>query len=272
MHNINSSVDLAREVRILTLDMIFKSRSSHIASAYSMTDIISVLYYDFLSISPDFPEDPNRDIFILSKGHACSSLYALLALRGFYDLSELETFGKNNSIFMTHISHKVKGVEFSTGSLGHGLPFATGKALGSKIMNKNNNIFVLVGDGELDEGSNWEALLFASHHKLDNLTIIVDYNNLQSLTSVAETLNLEPLEKKFEAFGCNVFLADGHNHNQLNKIFKYIFTNRNNKPNILIAKTLKGKGVSFMENVVQWHYTPPNDIQYKMAFNELRDA
>jgi transketolase len=255
-----------------SLEMVVRSRASHIGSALSMTDILAVLYFDLLNILPSDSKNENRDIFILSKGHACVSLYATLGLKGFFDLKDLETYGLNGSNFMNHISHKVSGVEFSTGSLGHGLPFATGVALGKKIKNQSNKIFVVVGDGELDEGSNWEALLFASHHKLDNLSIVVDYNNLQSLSTVKETLNLEPLANKFEAFGCNVYSVDGHNHLELYDVFKKSINNSSDKPTVIIANTIKGKGVSYMENKVKWHYSTPNQDELMQALNEIENA
>jgi transketolase len=269
---INSSIDLAKKIRRHSLEMVVKSRASHIGSALSITDVLAVLYFDLLNISPLNCKKSERDIFILSKGHACVSLYATLGLKGFFDLKDLETYGLDGSNFMNHISHKVSGVEFSTGSLGHGLPYATGIALGKKIKNKNNRVLVAVGDGELDEGSNWEALLFASHHKLDNLTIIVDYNNLQSLTTVKETLNLEPLASKFEAFGCNVYAVDGHNHLELYDSFKKSMNNTNGKPTAVIANTIKGKGVSYMENKVKWHYSTPSQDELFEALNEIENA
>lgn len=269
---IKSSIEFAKDIRKHSLEMVVRSKASHIGSALSMTDILAVLYFDLMTIFPNDAENEDRDIFILSKGHACVSLYATLGLKGFFDLKELETYGLDDSNFMNHISHKVKGVEFSTGSLGHGLPFATGIALGKKIKNKKNKVFVVLGDGELDEGSNWEALLFASHHKLDNLIIIVDYNNLQSLTTVEETLNLEPLKDKFEAFGCNVYNVDGHSHKELKDTFDKAINNLTAKPTIMIANTIKGKGVSYMENKVKWHYSTPNQDELALALKEIDNA
>jgi transketolase len=269
---IKNSIDLAKKIRKYSLEMVVRSKASHIGSALSMTDILAVLYFDLLTIYPRDSKNENRDLFILSKGHACVSLYATLGLKGFFDLKDLETYGLDDSNFMNHISHKVSGVEFSTGSLGHGLPYASGIALGKKIKNQKNKVFVLVGDGELDEGSNWEALLFASHHKLNNLTVIVDYNNLQSLTTVKETLNLEPLANKFEAFGCNVYSLDGHNHIELKKVFKKSINNSSDKPTVIIANTIKGKGVSYMENKVKWHYSTPNQDELMQALNEIENA
>lgn len=267
----NSAFELAKEIRKISLRMVVSSRASHIGSALSITDILSVLYFDILNVNKSKLNDPERDIFILSKGHACVSVYAVLGLLDFFPITELDSYGKNDSNFMNHISHKVPGVEFSTGSLGHGLPFATGKALASKISKITNKIFVILGDGELDEGSNWEALLFASHHKLDNLIVIVDYNNLQSLTTVKDTLNLEPLKDKFESFGSHVMDVNGHDHLALNKVINEAI-NIKEKPVVIIANTIKGKGVSYMENKVKWHYSTPNDAELEIAINEINNA
>jgi transketolase len=252
--------------------MVVKSKASHIGSALSIADILAVLYFDLMRIYPESPNNENRDILILSKGHACVSVYATLGLKGFFDLIELDTYGQNGSKFMNHISHKVPGVEFSTGSLGHGLPYATGIALGKKMKKVENQVIVILGDGELDEGSNWEALLFASHHELDNLTIVIDYNNLQSLTTVNDTINLEPLVDKFIAFGCSVFSVDGHDHLELYEVLKSSFDNKNLKPHVIIANTIKGKGVSYMENKVKWHYSTPNQDELIMALKEIHNA
>ena len=267
----HSSEQLAKDIRKLSLQMVHDSKASHIGSALSMADVVAVLYAKVLSLDTTNPKNPNRDLFILSKGHACVSLYAALGLTGFFKLEELASYGKNGSNFMNHVSHKVPGVEFSTGSLGHGLPFATGKALAFKIKKTTNRVFVLLGDGELDEGSNWEALLFASHHHLDNLVAIVDYNNLQSLTTVEETMNLEPLKDKFQSFGCEVIELNGHDHDALTNGFAKAQQVKG-KPTVIIAKTIKGKGVSYMENKVKWHYSTPNADELTIAFNELNNA
>jgi transketolase len=267
-----SSIAFAKEIRKYSLEMVVRSKASHIGSALSIADILAVLYYDVMTVYLNEVNNSYRDIFILSKGHACVSLYAALGLKGFFPLKDLETYGLNGSCFMNHISHKVPGVEFSTGSLGHGLPFGTGIALGKKIRKRDNRVFVLVGDGELDEGSNWEALLFASHQRLDNLVVIVDYNNLQSLTTVKDTLNLEPLANKFESFGCLVYSVDGHNHEMLRQIFHESKSNYSGKPTVIIAKTIKGKGVSYMENMVKWHYSTPNQDELMQAIYEIENA
>jgi len=260
--------EFSKKIRLETLKMVYQSGSSHISSAFSYIDILAVLYNQILNININNPEDPIRDRFILSKGHACSSLYACLAIKGFFPIDKLSSYGQNNEILMNHVSHKVPGVEFSTGSLGHGLPFGVGiaKALKLKYI-KPPKTFVLIGDGELAEGSNFEALLFGAHHKLDNLILILDYNNLQSLTTVEKTLNLKPLDEKFKAFGWNSFEIDGHDHSILNKTLTNIPLNH--KPSVIIARTIKGKGVSFMENKVKWHYKSPTKEEYIKALNEI---
>lgn len=263
-----STTSFAKKIRELSLKMVYNSRGSHIGSALSMVDILSVLYNEVLDIDLIMKKALRRDYVILSKGHACVSFYATLGIKGFFDLKELETYGKNGSNFMNHISHKVPGVEFSTGSLGHGLPYATGIALGLKIKQLNSKVYVILGDGELAEGSNWEAILFASHHKLDNLIIIIDNNNLQSLTTVRETLNLESYEEKLNAFGIETTTIDGHNHNSIKEAITSA-SNSNSKPKAIIAKTVKGKGISFMENQVKWHYSCPNEKELQDALNEI---
>lgn len=205
----------------------------------------------------------------MSKGHACAAVYSTLAEVGILPREQLETYGSDFSWLMNHISHKVAGVEFSTGSLGHGLPFGAGKALAAKVRGETWRTFVLLSDGEMDEGANWEALMFSAHHKLANLTAIIDYNKLQSLDSVANTLELEPLVDKLTAFGCSVFEVDGHDHRQ---IFEALSNITKGKPAVIVAHTTKGKGVSFMENRVDWHYKNPSDEQLAMALAELEAA
>ncbi len=249
--------------------MVHRAKASHIASALSIADIVAVLYGEVLHMNPVKPQAVDRDRFILSKGHACVAVYAALAECGFFHVDDLLTYGQDNSILMNHVSHKVQGVEFSTGSLGHGLPFGTGKALAAQRMGISWKTFVLLSDGELAEGSNWEAILFAAHHGLDNLVAIVDYNKLQSLTTVANTLGIEPLCDKFTAFGWNVREVDGHNHRALIQELGNTPWCRG-KPSMLIAHTVKGKGVSYMENKVEWHYRTPNVDQLAQALAELQ--
>jgi len=263
-----NSIAFAQQIRKLSLEMVFRAKASHIGSALSIADILAVLYHQYLKVLPYDPRNKDRDILILSKGHACVALYAALAIKNYFDINLLKTYGENDSNFMNHISHKVDGVEFSTGSLGHGLSFGLGKALASKIKKVKKKVVVIIGDGELDEGSNWEALLFAAHHHINNLLLIVDYNNLQSLTTVDNTMNLEPMRSKFESFGCEVLEIDGHNHIDLLDSFKYSDTIMD-KPTVIIAKTIKGKGVSFMENQVKWHYSSPSQSELDLALEEI---
>lgn len=258
-------------MRVTCLKMVHDARASHIGSALSICDIISVLYASVLKINPKSPNYALRDRFILSKGHACAAVYSALAELGFFEKSDLTTYGANFSRLMTHISHKVPGVEFSTGSLGHGLPFGVGKALAALKEKASYRVFVLLSDGELNEGSNWEAMLFASHHNLDNLIAIIDYNKLQSLKSVDETIKLEPLKDKFISFGWAVKEIDGHNHELIRGALKDIPISQG-KPSVVIAHTIKGKGVGFMENSVDWHYKSPSEEELLLALQTLQNA
>lgn len=262
------STQLSRKMRASALQMVHRAKASHIASALSICDIVAVLYGQILNVDPTQPKAPERDRFILSKGHACSAVYAALAHRGFISKQALLTYGQDHSDLMNHISHKVPGVEFSTGSLGHGLPFGVGKALAATRRNEDWRTFVLMSDGEQDEGSNWEGYMFAAHHKLDNLVAIIDYNKLQSLTTVDQTLRIEPLADKLTAFGWEVREVDGHDHDALFAALGSVPWSPG-KPSVLIAHTVKGKGVSFMENRVEWHYRSPNDEQLATALAEL---
>lgn len=262
------TTELSKQIRINVLRMTHKAKASHVGSCFSIADIVGVLYESCLNVRPEEPNWPERDRFILSKGHGGAAIYAALALKGFMPLEDLETYGNDGSQLMAHISHKIPGVEFSTGSLGHGLPFATGKALAAKKQGSKWRVFALLSDGELDEGSNWEAFMFAAHHKLDNLVAIIDYNKLQSLTTVAKTLGLEPLAEKLKAFGWAVREVNGNDHDQLDLALNCTPW-EDDKPCVLIAHTTKGKGVSFMENKVEWHYRSPNQEQLAQAIAEL---
>ncbi len=257
---------LANKIRCNALRMVHKAKASHIASALSVTDILAVLYGNIMRFDPLNQYDSARDRFILSKGHSCVAVYSALAEVGILSKQQLETYGDDFSWLMNHASHKVNGVEFSTGSLGHGLPFGVGKALAAKIRGEDWRTVVLLSDGEMDEGSNWEALMFAAHNKLSKLTSIIDYNKLQSLGSIKETLGLEPLVDKLHAFGCRVIEVDGHDHQELDSALKFV---PSEKPTIIVAHTTKGKGVSFMENRVEWHYKNPTDEQLHAALAEL---
>lgn len=266
-----NSHDLARRMRIQALHMVHRARASHIGSALSICDIVATLYGQVMHLQPDQPAATKRDRFILSKGHACVAVYAALAETGFFPKDNLLRYGQDHSELMNHISHKVPGVEFSTGSLGHGLPFGTGKALAARKSAQNWRTFVLLSDGELGEGSNWEAMMFAAHHQLDNLVAIVDYNKLQSLTTIEQTLRVEPLADKARAFGWAVREVDGHDHAKLAELLGALPWEAG-KPSFLIAHTIKGKGVSFMENKVEWHYKSPSPEQLAQALEELNHA
>lgn len=260
---------LANKIRQNALKMVHRAKASHIGSALSIADILAVLYGKVMRFDPTDHDYVLRDRFILSKGHACVAVYSTLAEVGIIPGDQLETYGEDYSWLMNHISHKVNGVEFSTGALGHGLPFGVGKALAARARGEAWRTFVLLSDGEMDEGSNWEALMFAAHHRLFSLTAIIDYNKLQSLDSVANTLGLEPLVEKLLAFGCSVREIDGHDHDQLAESLSSI---AHEKPTVIVAHTTKGKGVRFMENRVEWHYKNPNDEQLRMALAELGEA
>ena len=260
---------LAKQIRIHALQMTRLGKSSHIGSNLSIADILAVLYGSILQYNSNNPKLENRDRFILSKGHAGAALYATLAECGFMPLEKLKTHCQNGSDLSGHISHKgIPGVELSTGSLGHGLPVACGMALAAKINKEKHKVFALLSDGECDEGSNWEAILFAAHHKLDNLTVIIDRNRLQSIHSTENTLALEPFAHKWKSFGWDVVEINGHNHNELFQSCSND-NNLNTKPLCVIANTIKGKGVSFMENNTLWHYRSPQEEEYRLAMEEL---
>jgi len=260
---------LANNIRLHAINMTSLGGSSHVGSILSIADILAILYGSVLNYKSNSPRWKGRDRFILSKGHAGAGVYAALAESGFMSIDKLKTHYQDGSDLSGHVSHKgVPGVEFSTGSLGHGLPVATGMALAAKIDNKNHKVYVLMSDGECDEGSNWEAALFAPHHKLDNLVVIIDRNKLQSIHSTEDTLGLEPFVDKWQAFGWNVVEVDGHNHEQLLSACESKVVG---KPLCIVANTTKGKGVSFMENQILWHYRSPQGEEYEAAINELED-
>ena len=247
-----------KNIRLNILKITYKAKASHIGSCLSIVEILAVLYNKILK---------KNDRFILSKGHAALALYCTLYEKKIISLKTLDTFGSNKTVLMNHVSHKVKGVEFSTGSLGHGLPIAVGKALKFKINKEKNKVFVLLSDGEMNEGTTWESLLFASHHKLDNLNIIIDYNKIQSMDFVKNVINIEPLKSKLLSFGANVLVVDGHN---ISKLHKALIKKNKNKPKIIIANTIKGKGISFMENNNLWHYKNPTLRELNDGLNEIK--
>ena len=261
--------ELARKIRIHAVKMTSLGKSSHIGSVLSIADILAVLYNDILRVNPGSPNWEDRDRFILSKGHAGAGIYSVLAEKGFFSSEILKTHCQNGSLLSGHVSHKgIPGVELSTGSLGHGLSVGAGLSLAAKMDNKDYKTFVLQSDGECDEGSVWEAALFAAHHKLDNLVTIVDYNKIQSIATTKETLDLEPFADKWLSFGWDVKTVDGHNYDELKSALSSVPFSKN-QPSCIIANTVKGKGVSFMENKVLWHYRSPQDKEFEMALKEL---
>ncbi len=262
---------LAWLIRRHGLEMTHISRGSHIGAIFSVAEVMAVLYAQVLNIDPANPAWEDRDRFILGKGHAGAAVYAALAERGFFDVEELSTHYANGSRLSGHVSHKgVPGVEFSTGSLGHGLPVAMGMALGAKMDGKDWRAYCILGDGECDEGSVWEAALQANQFGLGNLIAIIDHNRMQSLDYCENTLALEPFEDKWRAFGWNVMRVDGHDVDVLLAAFAQARANiATGKPTVIIAETVKGKGVSFMENDILWHYRTPQGEEYDAALKEL---
>lgn len=250
--------------------MTYRAKSGHTGSNFSEADILAVLYNSVLRVDPRNPLWPERDRFILSKGHGCAAVYAALALKGFFPLEWLNTYYHDDGKLAGHLTHHgVPGVEASTGSLGHGLSIACGMALEAKRTDKQWRIFTLLSDGELDEGSNWEAILFAAHHQLDNLIAIVDYNKIQSITWVKDTLGLEPLMEKWRAFGWETHEVDGHAVEALQNMLQVVPFSLG-RPTCIIAHTIKGKGVRFMENNNLWHYRTPDEQEFAQALEEIR--
>ena len=267
--NAEEVVSLARRIRVQAARMVHRAKSSHLGSGFSMVDLLAVLYARILRVDARNPQWADRDRFVLSKGHACAPLYAVLAERGFFPKEWLEEFYLDGARLAGHATHVgVPGVEVSTGSLGHGLPIACGMALAGKRDGSGHRIFALLSDGECDEGSTWEAALFAGHHGLDNLVSIIDYNKIQSLGGVAEVLELEPFAAKWQAFGWSVREIDGHRVKEIEDTLKTV-PFECGKPSCVIAHTVKGKGVSFMENQLLWHYRSPDAEEMAKALVEL---
>lgn len=254
-------------IRRIIVEMVSRTRSPHVGSSFSCVEILVALYFKVMNISRETVSSPDRDRFILSKGHACPALYAVLAERGFIKEADLESFAVNGGIFQQHPDRNVEcGIEFSTGSLGHGLSVAAGIALDAKVRKKCYRVFTLIGDGEMNEGSVWEAIIFGGHHRLNNLIAIIDNNRMQALGFTHEVANINPMKAKLEAFGWNAVDVDGHN---ISEIFDGFDQMSADKPNAVILHTTKGKGVSFMENELLWHYRYPQDDEYELAMKEL---
>lgn len=263
--------DVCAGLRLRVLDMINHAGSSHIGTTFSMMELLAVLYWRALRVRPCEPDWPDRDRFVLSKGHGCAALYAVLAERGFFPVEWLDSYYRNGARLAGHATHRgVPGIELSTGSLGHGLSVATGMALAAQRDRRSWRSFVLLSDGECDEGSTWEPMLFAPHHRLDNLIAIVDYNKIQSLGTVAEVINLEPFGDKWRACGWGVREIDGHDLLAVSDALSAV-PFEPGRPSCVIAHTVKGKGVSFMENKLLWHYRSPQGDEYAAARTELTD-
>jgi transketolase len=257
-------------LRRATLKAIKLANAGHTGGSLSCLDILNVLYNRILRVSPETADDPKRDRYVQSKGHSVEALYAVLADRGFFPEADLETLCKYKSPYIGHPTRKVRGIEQNTGALGHGLSFSVGVALAGKLDRADFRVFTLLGDGELAEGSNWEAAMTAAHYRLDNLTAIIDHNTLQITGRTREVCSNEPLDEKWSAFGWSVKTVNGHNFAELTAAFSK--PAEPGKPTCVIANTVKGKGISFMEDVVKWHHGVPNDVEFEQALGELDAA
>lgn len=262
----------AKTVRLTLLEMIYTAQSGHPGGSLSATDFMTALYFHELKLNPQNPKDPDRDRFVLSKGHVCPVLYTCLGLRGFFDTAHFSTLRKEGSILQGHPDMKrCPGIDISTGSLGQGISVATGMAIAGKRDAKDYRVFTLLGDGECNEGQVWEAAETASKYALDNLVVIIDNNNLQNDNTCDVVMPTRSLAKKFEAFGFETFEIDGHDMNQIVDALEAARA-QNGKPKCIVGKTVKGKGVSFMENVVAWHGMAPDDAQYAQAVQEITEG
>ncbi|MBQ3041466.1 MAG: transketolase [Clostridia bacterium] len=259
----------ATDIRLGIIEAVYNAKSGHPGGALSSADILACLYFSELNVDPNNAKDENRDRFVLSKGHSCPGLYSVLALKGFFPYEELKSFRHTGALLQGHPDMKaINGVDMSAGSLGQGFSCACGMALAGKLNNKDYRTYALVGDGESQEGQVWEAIMFAAHYKLDNLCLIIDNNGLQIDGRVSDVMNVMPYESKLEAFGWNVITIDGHNYDEILSAFDKAKTVKG-KPTAIIAKTIKGKGVSFMEDQASWHGKAPNEEQYNQAMAEL---
>lgn len=262
----------AAKVRLGIIEGVYHAKSGHPGGSLSSADIFTYLYFKEMNINPQTPKDPNRDRFVLSKGHCAPGLYSVLANRGYFDVSELQKLRHIGAMLQGHPDMKgTPGVDMSSGSLGQGISAAVGMALAGKLDNKDYRVYTLLGDGESEEGQVWEAAMFAGHHKLDNLCVIVDNNNLQIDGPIDEVCSPYPIDKKFESFNFHVINIDGNDFDEIKRAFDEARATKG-MPTAIIAHTVKGKGVSYMENSVGWHGKAPNDEEYAVAMEDLRKA
>ena len=269
MYNNDELKKIATQVRRDIIEQVYQARSGHPGGALSCTDILTVLYFNIMNVKTDNPNWEDRDRLVLSKGHACPALYSVLARRGFYDVDSIKSFRKTGSIFQGHPAlGKVPGVDMTNGSLGQGFSISNGMALAGKLDNKDYYTFVIVGDGELQEGQNWEAAMTAAHYKLNRLILFVDNNNLQIDGKITDVKSPKPISDKFKAFGFNVIEIDGHNFDEIQESINKAKESQD-KPTAIIAHTIKGKGVSFMEDDAGWHGKYPSEEEYEKAMSEL---
>ena len=269
-NDINKLSEIAKNIRKGIIEAVYSAQSGHPGGSLSIADIITVLYFYEMNIDIQNPKDENRDSLVLSKGHCAPALYSALAQRGFFETSELQTLRKIEGRLQGHPDmKKIPGVDMTTGSLGQGLSAANGMAIAGKLDNKNYRVYCIMGDGEIEEGQVWEAAMASSKYKLDNLCVIVDNNNLQIDGTIEEVMSSYPIDEKFKSFGFQVINIDGHNIQEIIDAFD-VAKNIKNKPVCIIAKTIKGKGVSFMENKAEWHGKAPNTEQYEQAMKELK--
>jgi len=263
--------DIARKIRVDIIEQVHSAKSGHPGGSLSIADIITYLYFKEMKIDPKNPAMADRDRLVLSKGHTCPALYAALAEKGYFDVELLKTFRKMGSILQGHPDMKnIPGVDMSSGSLGQGISAACGMALAAKFDKKDYRVFAILGDGEIEEGQVWEAFMFASQYKLTNLCAIIDRNGLQIDGRCVDVMSTEPLEEKMASFGFNVINADAHDFDSIEKAFECA-NSCSDKPSVIIADSVKGKGVAFMENVVSWHGSAPNDEQYAEAIKLLKE-
>ncbi len=261
--------EIARKLRINIVKQVYLAKSGHPGGSLSIADILAVLYFKEMNVDSNNPKMEDRDRLVLSKGHCAPALYAALALKGFFDIKELDKFRKVGSILQGHPDmKKIPGIDMTTGSLGQGLSAANGMAIAGKLDNKNYRVYAILGDGEIEEGQIWEAAMTSSKYKLDNLCVFVDNNNLQIDGTIDKVINPYPIDKKFEDFGFNVININGHEIKEIEDALNSAKECKG-KPTAIIAKTIKGKGVSFMENKVEWHGKAPNEEEYKLAIQEL---